>query len=146
MTISRILVAVDDSPAALAAVRAAVEIAHDQGACLSFAHVVHDGEVADALRGLGHDGGISASRSRGATALLRHVHAEADAAGVHSETDLLEGEVAAAILRRAREWDADLVVLGRSGLHGVGRPYVGTVPRSVLEFSETPVLVVPQPA
>jgi nucleotide-binding universal stress UspA family protein len=50
------------------------------------------------------------------------------------------------VLAQAREWRADLVVLGRSREAGVGDPFIGGQTRLVLEFTDIPVLVVPPPA
>lgn len=141
---SRILVAVDDSPAALAAVHVAVGLAARNGALVRFVHVIGDGELASALARMGRDGTLEATRSAAADSLLRHVSAEARAAGVRTEKASLVGEPAALLLGEARDWDADLVVIGRSDVGGAGRAYVGAVTRQVLEFSEAPVLVVPR--
>lgn len=140
---SRILVGVDDSPAALGAARVAIDLAALCHAHLRFVHVIADGELVRALARLGHDGEMDATRSSAADSLLRHVVAEAHRAGVRADTAGLSGEPAALLLAVAREWDADLVVLGRSDLRRAGLGYVGAVTREVLEFSETAVLVVP---
>ena len=140
----RILVAVDDSPAALAAVRTAVALAVSTEGCLRFVHVVGDGVLLRGLERLGRDGELAATRSGAASSLLRHVCAEAERAGVQADSLRLAGEPGALLLRAARVWDADLVVIGRSDARGAGSAYVGTVAREVLEFSDAPVLVVPR--
>lgn len=140
----KILVAVDDSPAALAAVRAAVELASRTGARIRFVHVMSNGELVRALTRMGRDGELATRRSRAAASLLRHVGAEAERAGVQAETTNLEGEPAALLLAEARNWGGDLIVIGRSDVRGTGRPYVGTVTRKVLELADAPVLVVPR--
>lgn len=85
-------------------------------------------------------------RSEASESLLRHVNAEARRCGVQADTAGLTGEPAALLLGAARDWDADLVVVGRSDAWPAGHSYVGAVTREVLEFSETPVLVVPRSA
>ena len=62
------------------------------------------------------------------------------------ETRRLEGHPAPRILSVAREWGAGLVVIGRSERGSAGPHYVGAQTRHVLEFSDVPVLVVPQQA
>jgi nucleotide-binding universal stress UspA family protein len=141
---SRILVAVDDSAAALTAVGVAVTLGTLSGARLRFVHVIADGEVVRALARMGRDGQKTAERAVASQSLLRHVSREAEHAGVPSDTASLSGDPAAVLLDAARSWDADLLVLGRSDVGQVGRAYVGEVTRGVLEFSETPVLVVPR--
>lgn len=109
-------------------------------------HVIGDGELAGALASLGHDGHLAAARRSDAESLLRHVAAEAHRAGVRADTASLTGAPGALLLGSARDGDADVVVIGRSDDRRAGRAYVGAVTRGVLEFSETPVLVVPVPA
>ncbi|HSE72616.1 MAG TPA: universal stress protein [Nocardioidaceae bacterium] len=142
---TRILVGVDDSPAAMAAARLAIRVAASSGGCIRFVNVLSDGELTQALTLMQHDGGLQERRSAAAAGLLRHVAGEADRAGVPADTVSLNGQPAAILLAQARDWAADLVVLGRADVRGPGHPFVGTVTRHVLEFSERPVLVVPRP-
>ena len=66
------------------------------------------------------------------------------AAGVAATETQTHGRHAfEAILDAARQWNADLIVMGRSDERGPGRPYVGSQTEHVLEFTEVPVLVVP---
>lgn len=141
---TRILVAVNDSPAALAAGRVAVELARQTGAALRFVHVLTDHELVHALAEVEREGQLGERRARAATSLLRHMEAKAKHGGVDADSVSLEGEPARLVLRHARAWNADLIVIGRSDVHGTGRPYVGTVTRHVLEFSDAPILVVPR--
>ena len=72
-----------------------------------------------------------------------HNEAERRRRGVRAETTHLTGDPAALLLAEASNWGADLLVIGRSGVRGTGRPFVGAVTRKVLELLEAPVLVVP---
>ena len=145
-TPTRILVAVDDSPAALEGVRLAVDLARHTGAQVRFVHVLVDGDLLRALGEVHHDGTVVERRARGVALLLRHVEAEADQAGVPSVGVSLEGEPGQVLLAEARDWQADLLVVGRADVVRAGTAYVGEVARQLLEFSDLPVLVVPQPA
>lgn len=120
----RILVAVDDSPAGLAATRVAVGLAAQLAGTLRLVHVVTGPDLA-------------------AGGMLRHVEALAAAAGVEAEPVELHGEPARLVLDEARTWPADLIVIGRGTDHEFGGPYVGREARMVLEFADQPVLVVP---
>jgi nucleotide-binding universal stress UspA family protein len=138
----RILVAVDDSPDALAGTRMAVALAGDLRAVVRAVHVHADGALDAALeRATGRPTGQR--RAQAVAALLARVAALADAAGVRAETSLVTGEVGAAVVQAAREWGADLIVIGKSGRRVTGEPYVGAITRHVLEFADQPVLVVP---
>lgn len=141
----RILVAVEDSPAGLAAGRTAIEIAADWSGEVRAVHVLSDGIVDVTLGTQGDAADVRARRDAGAWAVLRHVAALAGRAGVPTETLVLHGRPAASILEQAAAWPADCVVIGRVGTARLGRPYVGSVVHHVLEFSEVPVLVVPPP-
>lgn len=142
--IERILVAVDDSPAGLAATRLALAVAARLGAGVRLVHVVADSYVTSALRESGGPG-MAERRTAAAAALFRHVEGLARAAGVEAEPVERYGEPAQEILQEARRWPADLVVIGRGLERGVGGPYVGREARIILEYAEQPVLVVPAP-
>ncbi|MGZ6803976.1 MAG: universal stress protein, partial [Nocardioidaceae bacterium] len=96
---SRVLVAVDDSAAALAAARVAVGLAGRTGARLRFVTVLGDGDL---VRGLAHDchdtGALDERRDATARALLRHVGAQAGGAGINAEGVTGRGEPARVLL------------------------------------------------
>ncbi|SFK79962.1 Nucleotide-binding universal stress protein, UspA family [Halogranum rubrum] len=58
-------------------------------------------------------------------------------------TKLAEGKPAVQISEYAAEQDADLIVVGRQGLTGLGRRLLGGVTEDLLHRSDIPVLVVP---
>jgi nucleotide-binding universal stress UspA family protein len=142
-TLHTLLVAIDDSPAALAAASAAIDLAGHLGARVRFLHVLGDGELVRALTTIDHGERLQERRSRATASLLEHVLAQARHAGVPADTLGVDGDPADVILAQSRHWPADLVVLGRSGPRRAGQPYVGAVSRQVLELSDVPVLVVP---
>jgi nucleotide-binding universal stress UspA family protein len=59
-------------------------------------------------------------------------------------TDMIHrfGNVTEQILGEINEWEPDLVVLGRRGVHGVER-LIGSVSEHVLHHSKVPILLVP---
>lgn len=61
---------------------------------------------------------------------------------MNCETSVCQGETANEILRFARDWEADLVVLG-SYQHNVLEKVLGTVAARILEKTEIPVLMIP---
>ena len=143
--IRNVLVAVSDSSDGWAAAHLAIEIAGGMDARLRVVHVVVDHELEVALASVISSGPAGAtSVLPGESPLLRRVAGLAAAAGVHTETRLLQGPVGRAVLDEARSWKADLVVLGRAGRWHSGEPYVGAQTRHVLEFAMVPVLVVPR--
>ncbi|MDH5520104.1 MAG: universal stress protein [Acidimicrobiia bacterium] len=123
----RILVAVDDSSPAMAAAASAIELASDIDAELHFVAVTEfDHDLASALR---H---------------VRHLAERAGRRAISSTAD--GGQPFEVLLRVANEWQADLIVMGRSDIRRPGVPYVGSQTEHLLEFTSVPVLVVPQPS
>jgi len=59
---------------------------------------------------------------------------------------VLRGDPLRAILEDAREWQPDLILVGRTGRSGPGSPMVGSLAMHLIEFTEWPVVVVPEPA
>ncbi len=139
----RILLAVDDSPAGLAAARAAVTLASQTSAQLRAIHVLVNGEVARELHERSELAGTDDRRERGSTAVLQYVTDLATRSDVAIETHSLRGQPARVILNQATAWPADLIVLGRAGHRHIGQPYIGSDVRHVLEFTTVPVLVIP---
>ncbi len=124
--ITRILVAVDDSAPALAAATFAVELARTLPAELHVVTVVEPERDPDVI--LGH---VSAMGTRaGVTTTVASVDD-----GKHPFE---------ALLSAAAGCDADLIVMGRSDKRTTGRPYVGSQTEHLLEFTELPVIVVPE--
>lgn len=142
--IERILAAVDDSPAGLAAARTAVALARTCGASLRMVTVVADSEVTAAISASGAPRSTERRQASG-RALLEHALALARHAGLDAQIVQRSGEPGHEILQQARAWPADLVVIGRSEHPGAGGPYIGPQTRIVLEFADQPVLVVPVP-
>ncbi len=135
---TRILLAVNDSPAGLAAARAAIRLARDTAGPVLAVHVMADSPA--------QEPGApppDVPSERGPRALLGYIAQLADESGVAIETLLTHGPPAPAILELAATWGPDIIILGRSGVRHVGQPFVGSQVLHMIEFSEVPVLVVP---
>jgi nucleotide-binding universal stress UspA family protein len=135
---TRILVAVNDSPAGLAAARTAVRLAAETRGTVLAVHVV--GQYAVHHTSGGPAPADAGNRSR---AVLAYVEELAAAAGVAVTAVTVAGVPARAILAQAATWGAEMIVLGRSGVRHVGQPFVGSQVLHVIEFTDVPVLVVP---
>jgi len=132
---NRILLAIDDSPAGLAASRTAVHLAAAMHADVLALTVL---PPIAGTPGMGQE-----AERRSASALLRFAADLGADAGVPVETMTQEGQPARVILREAERWRADLIVLGRSGNSHIGQPYIGSDVKHVLEFADIPLVVVP---
>jgi nucleotide-binding universal stress UspA family protein len=67
-------------------------------------------------------------------------------AGLNPESGLLgkfeTEEIADVILQEAKEWSADVIVMGTHGRRGVAHMFLGSVTEGVIRASPVPVLVV----
>lgn len=63
--------------------------------------------------------------------------------GENISTHLAEGDTAKMILEYAKEWNADLVVMGTHNHGTLEKLFLGTVASSVLEHTDVPVYMVP---
>ena len=149
----RILVPVDDSLAAHAGLRAAIDLALDQGATLKIITVVDEASEAFGGAELGwiDPQTMDASLKSGAEHVLDEAVKLATDAGLNPEHELItapDGHVAQHIKQAAQSWDADLLVLGTHGRHGLSRWLSGSTTESILHGLTLPLLAVPaaQPA
>ncbi len=139
--IRRILVAVDDSPAAFHAADVAIGLAAALECPLVAVTVLQDHALDERISAASIP--VGARRTLAANATLRHVQRRGDAAGVPVDTVQVSGAPAAEVLAEARRSHADLIVIARASHYSVGIPYVGFEALRILEFAEVPVLVVP---
>jgi nucleotide-binding universal stress UspA family protein len=141
---SRILVPVDGSEASFGALNEAVQLAKQQGGELRLLHIVkapmldYGFSADDSSR---QD--IIAALSKIGKSILANANATVREQGLAPECLLIEsvaGSAAAVILAQARQWPADLIVMGS---HPRGGPRaVGSDTAEVLSGSPIPVLLV----
>lgn len=137
----RIVVAVDDSPAGLRAVDAAISLAAGTGAALVAVTVLQNHALDERISAASAP--VGGRRIHAANAVLRHVQQLADASGVPVDTVQVSGAPAAEVLAEARRSNADLIVVARASHRAVGIPHVGSEALRIMEFADVPVLVVP---
>lgn len=141
----RILVPVDGSEASMLGLNEAVKLAKSLGGQLRLAHVVNEfvmnyspGAVLsgiDVVESIRNDG----------KNILQRAEAYARQQGAETQCVLLEtiGRPAAdAILAYAREWPADLIVMGTHGRRGLRRFALGSDAEDVVRRASSPVLLV----
>jgi nucleotide-binding universal stress UspA family protein len=138
-----ILVPVDGSPAADAALDQAIELARAEGARLTLISVA----VPPRIRVVGLYYVLYASEEELEDEARRIVErAEARVPeDVGVSTVVRSGPAAKAILERAEAGEHDLIVMGSRGLGVAGSLLLGSVSRAVLAGSRVPVLVAHAP-
>jgi nucleotide-binding universal stress UspA family protein len=134
--LTNILVAVDGSPAADAALTFACELARRERARLLLCSVVesvpaHAGSEA-----------IQSEVETRVTRLLERDRSRAAACGVEARASLLHGDAVIEILARAKSESADLIVIGTHGRGGIPRFILGSIAEGVLRSSHLPVCTI----
>jgi len=141
----RILVPVDGSATSARGLREAIRLAKDQGAKLRLVHAVDEGAAFGAAEaGLDMEALIE-GLARSGRAILERSRRAAQKLGVRAETAIYEslaGPAAGAILRDARKWRADLIVMGTHGRRGIRRVVLGSDAEHVVREAPVPVLLV----
>ena len=144
---SRILVPIDDgSETSDRGLTEAINLAKDQHAKVRLLHVIDESFIVyDAYSMLSGGGAILEEfRSRGEKVLAAAKN-QANRSGVEAETMLLETlrqRVGDMILKEARDWRADLIVMGTHGRRGFSQLALGSDAAAVLHDAPVPVLLV----
>lgn len=135
-----ILVPTDFSEAAQTALDYAADLAEKLG---SKVHVVHAFELP--LVGF-PDGTMTITAEMAARITVAAQKALDDAVAKHKKrrvellTSLVQGDPRDAVLTKANEIGADLIVMGTHGRRGIARALIGSVAESVVRTSPIPVL------
>jgi len=141
----KILVPVDGSPTSRRGLKEAVRLAKDQGAKLRLVHVVDEQPVLSVMEtGVDVDD-LCKSLVKSGHALVERARREAQKQGVDAGTAIYEsvsGPPAEQILREARKWKADLIVMGTHGRRGLRRVVMGSDAEQVVREATVPVMLV----
>jgi nucleotide-binding universal stress UspA family protein len=142
---SKILVPVDGSEASTLALNEAIKIAKSQGSQLRLMHIVNEFILDYTYSpGLYATHLIESLRKAGRT-ILDIAEAVVQREGINPECVLLEsigGRAADRILEQAKEWQADLIVMGAHGRRGFLKVALGSDAETVVHGATVPVLVV----
>jgi len=141
----RILVAVDGSPTSLRGLDEAIKVAKSGGGRLMLVHVVNELLMTgDVVPSVYYDSIVQSLRQSGIK-VLEQTSTVVRRADVPCEPMLVEtlgGRVADEIVKQARQWSADLIVMGTHGRRGLERLAMGSDAELVLRASTVPVLLV----
>lgn len=140
----RIMAAIDGSDTAERGLDEAIKLAKDQNAKLAIIHVVDIVVVFGAGQFPGTY--IEATREF-ARNTIAHAHKTAQAMGVEPELQTPEivtsgYHVADTIAEQARNWKADLLVVGTHGRRGVSRLLLGSVAERIVRVAPCPLLLI----
>jgi nucleotide-binding universal stress UspA family protein len=141
---ARILVPVDGSETSTLGLNEAIKIAKSQGSQLRLVHIVNEFILGYTYSsGLYASGVIESLRETGKM-ILSQAEALVRQQGIVPEGVLLEsigGAAADLILAQAKQWPADLVVMGTHGRRGLARIAMGSDAEQVVRAATVPVML-----
>jgi len=141
----RILVPVDGSAASLKGLDEALKLAKSLEAKVKLVHVVNELIFDSGYMPALDYGTVIASLREAGKKVLAAAEAVARERGASVEAELIEqvgGHAADVIVRVAKQWSADLIVMGTHGRRGLRRLALGSDAELVLRSSTVPVLLV----
>ena len=141
----RIFVPVDGSDTSTLGLKEAIRLAKDQRASLRIVHVVDETVITQDFGGYVNAGDLFDSLRRAGEQILKSALALSQRHGVEAKGEVYETlgmPVAGVLVREAKKWKADLIVLGTHGRRGVRRAVLGSDGEQILRTSPVPVLMV----
>jgi nucleotide-binding universal stress UspA family protein len=143
----RILVPVDGSETSRAALLEAIKLARQFNARLKLVHVIENARVFDA-EGMVDQSALRDIATRSGEQVLARAREIAQQEGIEAETLLLESggdRNEHVIVADAKQWLAELIVIGTHGRSGISRLLFGSVAEGVVRGATMPVLLVRSP-
>lgn len=141
----KILVPIDGSGTSLVGLNEAVKLAKSQGGQLRLIHVVNE-FVLDYSYGVGWYGtDLIDSLREGGKKILKDAENLVRQQGIAVDGVLVEsigGPASDSIVAQAKEWPADMIVMGTHGRRGLRRLAMGSDAEGVVRGSSIPVLLV----
>ncbi|HVC48548.1 MAG TPA: universal stress protein [Burkholderiales bacterium] len=142
----RILVPTDGSKSANQALKMAIGFAVDQGAKLRVVHILEDLPWQFNVSPMAIDmTPLLKSWRKSGEDILKKAMLQAKKAGLIPEESLIEaiGETPSSLIsNEAQAWNADLIIVGTHGRHGIERLFLGSVAEGIARTSPIPVMLV----
>jgi nucleotide-binding universal stress UspA family protein len=141
----KILVPIDGSQTSALGLNEAVKIAKSQGSRIRLVHIVNEFVLNYTYSPELYATDLIESLRKSGQKTLDTAEAAVRGQGVAVEAVLLEsigGPAAQLILAQAKEWPADLIVMGTHGRRGLARLAMGSDAEEVVRAAAVPVLLV----
>lgn len=145
----KILLATDGSPTSKAALHEATKLVQDGVKIRTVTVVLSPTVTFPSPYGMAYDVGLLRNAAiEGGRAALEATVQELKNRGIDTEGSLIDltetpsTDIAAALQDEAKDWGADLLVIGTHGRTGVKRFFLGSVAEQIIRSSSTPVLLV----
>lgn len=140
MTFRKILIAVDQGPIAVRAADVGIELARSLDAEIAVIHTYEPPVVYGTDIGVPPAELATMAREEAARVLLGFRQRQSLEPAVSEFLEI--GKPAEEIVKTAKSWPADLIVIGSHGRSGVNRVLLGSVAEAVTRNAPCPVLIV----
>ncbi len=145
----RILVPIDGSPTSDQGLDEAIKLSKLTGASLRLIHVLDPLTFATGFEPYAvYAGDLIPRMEEVGNQVLQQGKERAQAAGVKADSLLFDGlaaRVSETVIQQAKDWGADLIVIGTHGRRGVGRFVMGSDAEQIVRLAPVPVLLVRAP-
>jgi len=141
----RILVPIDGSRASTQGLREALRFAKVQNAKVRIVHIVDEAALAQYPEAIDATGQILDTFINGGKKTLKNAMALAKRQGIEAECVLHEkllGSLSDLILKEAKEWKSDIIVMGTHANTGIKHLLLGSNAEDIARSSRIPVLIV----
>ncbi|MDY6949449.1 MAG: universal stress protein [Pseudomonadota bacterium] len=142
---NNILIAIDGSAASQRGLAEGLRLAKATGGRVLLVHVVNAMLLESEIASTAYYEALAEAFRREGSEILEHAAGAARQAGVAFEQQLIQkigAHAAEEIVTAAKNWHADLIVLGTHGRRGMKRIVMGSDAELVLRHSPVPVLLV----
>lgn len=142
MPFKKILIAVDSSPFAMKAAKAGFDLAHDLNAEIALVFVIDRNKESVSVE-------AGPTREESEMVLLKEAQDTIDqlVKMYNGDRQLYkftpEGFPKEEILNTAKEWEADMIVMGTHGRTGLSHLFSGSVAEHVAKHANVPVMIIP---
>ena len=140
MRFKRILIALDSEPVAVHAADRGLELARALSAEVAFIHVLDAKAVVAPESGVPADEMVALAEADARRLMARF--RDRLEGGTSSLEFIPSGRPATEIVNAAKQWPADLIVIGSHGRGAIGRTLLGSVAEAILRHAPCPVLVI----
>jgi nucleotide-binding universal stress UspA family protein len=142
----KILIATDGSHSSISSSRHGVKLAKTLGSDVLVLYVINEMAISRVIASIVRKGfaqeDLRKALKASAEKIVTEVAKMGEASGVRVEPLIREGDPASRILDTARIEGVDLIQMGSHGEGGITSKLIGSVAQKVLNWSDTPVMIV----
>lgn len=147
MIYKKIMLAIDGSDTSLAAVNEVIKLTKGEDVHLRIVHVVDESLVYYGGSAFDYLSYTAVCREEGQKILDAAKKTITSQSSFKVETSLIElkplqGRIAEVIVEEAKDWSANLLVIGTHGRRGFSRIFLGSVAENIIRIATMPVLLV----